>query len=421
MLKRVTLSNGIRLLLVPEKSAKTVATLVLVGAGSLYEKKENNGISHFIEHMFFKGTKKRPTYLEITESLDEVGGVYNAFTSKEYTGYWAKVAVGKEKIAIDWLSDIILNSKIEQKEINKERGVIIEEMNMYKDNPMRYVEDLWENLLYGDQPAGWQIIGTEENVKRFKKNDFMDYLKTHYSAKNTIICVAGKFDEKKIIETIEKYFRRMAKKKTIGREKIKEKQVKPNILSFYKETDQTHLIVGVRAYNLLSEKRYPLDILSVILGGNMSSRLFVSIREKRGLAYYVRTSPEMYTDAGYLASQAGIPHKNLKKVVGLILKEYKRLKKELVPEKELKKAKEYIKGSSLISLEAPDSEASFYGMQELLTGRIETIEEKIRKIEKVTAKEIREVANDIFQPEKLNLALIGPHKNKRELEEILKI
>ncbi len=421
MYKKTILKNGLRIITVPVKNTQAVTVLVLVGAGSKYETKETNGISHFLEHMFFKGTKKRPNSLKIAETLDKIGGAYNAFTGKEYTGYWAKVNSLHLDLALDWVSDIFLNSKIEEKEIKKERGVIIEELNMYLDTPIMYVKDLWEKLLYGNQPAGWLIIGSKENILKFKRRDFLNYKRNHYSAYNTIICVAGNINPEAVEKKIKRYFRNIETIPPKPKLKVIEKQNQPQSLIHFKKTDQAHLCLGVRGYDLFSPKKYAQAVLAVILGGNMSSRLFISVREKRGLAYYIRTSSENATDTGYLVTSAGVKNQEVEKAITLILKEYKLLKTKKISRKELQKAKDYLKGTLSLSLESSDAQASFYAVQELLSQKILTLKEKCAKIDKVTAQDVLEVAQDIFQPEKLNLALIGPFKNKERFQKLLKL
>jgi len=421
MYKKTTQKDGLRIITVPDKNSKATTVLVVVGAGSKYETSKNNGISHFLEHMFFKGTTKRPNNMAIAETLDRVGGVYNAFTSKEYTGYFAKTTKEHFDLALDWVSDIFLHSKIESTELNKEKGVILEEINMYLDAPMQYIGRLWEQLLYGDQPAGWFTIGTKENILSFERKHFIDYLKNQYSSKNTIVCISGNFDQKKAINAAEKAFKPINKAQTKDKIKTEESQGAPGALVHFKKTDQTHLCLGVMGYDLFHPKKYALNILSIILGGNMSSRLFSEIREKRGLAYYIRTESENYTDTGYLCTQAGIPNNAAEKVIGLTLKEYRTIRDKSISQAELKKAKDYLKGVLTLSLESSDSKASFYAAQELLTEEILTLKEKCAKIDKITTKDIRETANDIFCSEKLNLAIIGPHKSEENFKSLLKL
>jgi predicted Zn-dependent peptidase len=421
MFKKIVFKNGLRIITIPVKNTKTATFLVLVGTGSKYETKETSGISHFLEHMFFKGTKNRPSTLDIAETLDKIGGEYNAFTSKEITGFWAKVASQHQDIALDWISDILLNPKLESEEIEKEKGVIMEEMNMHLDTPVAYVGDLWERLLYKDQPAGWDIIGRKESVMELGKEKVADYLKRHYSCQNTVICAAGNINPETIEEKIRKYFKNINKIAPEQKIKVKERQESPESLIHFKKTDQTHLCLGVRAYDIFNPKRYALGLLATILGGNMSSRLFIKIRERRGLAYYIRTVAEGATDTGWLTTQAGVDHKNAEKVIGLILEEYRSFKDKLITKEELKKAKDYTKGSMSLQLEPSDAQTFFYAEQELLKKEILKPEQIFKKIDEVSANDIKKVAQDIFRPEKLNLALIGPFKEKEKFTKLLKI
>jgi len=421
MYKKTILKNGLRIITVPQKNTQAVTVLVLVGTGSKYEKKEINGISHFLEHMYFKGTKKRPSPLAVAESLDKIGGIYNAFTSEEYTGYFAKVDAGHFEIALDWVSDIFLNSLLPEEEAKKEKGVIIEEINMYRDNPMSYVQVLWPKLLYGDQPAGWPVAGEKESVSKIEKTDLVNYVKNQYVASNTILCVAGKIKEKLAVERIKRYFSKIGRTQPKSKPPLIEKQSKPSVLLHYRQTDQTHLCCGVRGYNIFHPQKYSIEILGIILGGMMSSRLFEEIRTKLGIAYYIQTAVSVDTDSGYLVTQAGIDNKNVEKAILTILKEYKKISKIKIPIEELKKAKDHIKGKTILELESSDAQTSFYGLQELLEKKILTPEEIFKKIDKISQNDILKVAKDIFQPQKLNLALIGPFKEKEKFEKLLNL
>jgi predicted Zn-dependent peptidase len=292
---------------------------------------------------------------------------------------------------------------------------------MYLDTPVSYIGDLWEKLLYNDQPAGWLTIGEKKNILKFERGHLLDYFRNHYSTLNTVVCIAGNFNRKEVEKKVKEYFRSLKKKSPKEKLKVIEKQKWPQSLVYYKETDQTHLCLGVRGYNLFQSEKYAQEILATILGGNMSSRLFISVRAEKGLCYYIRTSSEYSTDAGYLVTQAGIPHKNIGKVIDLILKEYNELKTKKLTAQELQKAKDYLKGVSVLSLESSDAQASFYSSQELLSHKILTLEEEFAKIDKVTSDDVQKVAQSIFRPEKLNLALIGPHKDKIKFQKLLKI
>lgn len=419
MYKKVTLENGLRIITVPQKSTQAVTVLVLVATGSKYENKKINGISHFLEHMFFKGTEKRPDKLDIAETLDKIGGIFNAFTGDDYTGYFAKVAADKFELALDWVSDIFLNSLLPDKEAQREKGVIFEEINMLYDNPMSRVGLLWNRLLYGDQPAGWDIAGTKESVSAITRKDLVNYMKSQYVASNTVVCVAGKIDGEETIERVKKYFSKISITSPVEKPKVSELQAEPSILLDYRKTDQTHLCFGARGYNMFHPNKYAQDVLGVILGGMMSSRLFIEVREKLGVAYYIKTSAESNPDTGYLMSQAGVDNHNIEKAVGTIMREYKKISKEKIPPAELQKAKDHIKGKMALLLESSDELAAFYGLQELMEKRILILKEVYNKIDEVSQDDILKVAKEIFQPKNINLAMVGPFKDKKLFEKIL--
>jgi len=421
MYKKITLPNGLRILTMPMANTKTATVLVLVAAGSKYETKNISGISHFLEHMTFKGTKKRPTPLDIAEPLDRVGGNYNAFTSQEYTGYYAKANGKHLDLLLNIISDITLNPNFDQKEINKERGVIIEEINMYEDAPPRKVGDVWEELLYGDQPAGWSTAGQKEIITKLKREDFLKYHEEHYVAPKIVVAVSGMIKPEEVVKKIKTLFGTISDFK--GKEKIpvKESQKKPEAKLVYKKTDQTHIILGGRAYNIFDDRHYAAEVLATILGGGMSSRLFGLLRDKMGAAYYVRTSADESTDTGFLATSAGIDNRRVGEIIAAILEEYKKIKKVKISETELNKAKEHIEGGLILSIETSDELASFYCFQEILKKEILEPEKFIKKIRAVTADDVLEAARDIFQPEKLNLAMVGPFEDKKLFADLLKV
>jgi len=419
MYQKSKLKNGVRIILAPMKSTKTVTVLVVVGTGSKNENAKNRGISHFLEHMFFKGTEKRPSKLAISKELDKVGGAYNAFTGKEHTGFYAKVGSQHCDVALDVISDMLLNSKITTADIESERGTIIEELNMYLDNPLMHIPDLFESLLYQKQSLGYDIIGNRKTIASVKRNNFLDYYKKYYNSDNIVIAIAGNFKEKEIKNKIKKYFNFLNKNKSKKQITADDKQDKPTIFLEYKKTDQTHLCLGVRGYNANHKDKYVLSVLSVILGGNMSSRLSISIVE-RGWAYYIYTSATDYKDVGYFVAQSGVNNKKCLEAIKIILDEFKKVKTEKISAEEIKRAKDYLKGRTNIALESSDAVASFVANQEMDTGKILTPEEKFAKIDTVTADDLQRVARDIFVDDKLNLALIGPFKNKKKFEKILK-
>jgi predicted Zn-dependent peptidase len=424
--KRTTFKNGLRLITAPMKDTNTVTVIVAVAAGSKYESKRINGLSHFLEHMFFKGTKKRSKTKDIAGALDAVGGEFNAYTSQESTAYYAKVDKEHIKLAIDVVSDIFLNSKIDAKEIEKERGVILQEINMYEDNPMMTVGEEFENLLYGDQPAGWKVIGTKENIARVGRKDFVDYRDKFYNASNTVVCVVGNFGEAGetgVVREIGKIFLRLRKGDINKKQKTIENQTESKLKIRRKKTDQAHLVLGFRGYNMFNPDRFALTLLANILGGTMSSRLFLSVRERLGLAYYVRASDDESSDCGYFSVSAGVDtdKKKIEKTVKTIISEIKKMRAKGVSEKELQKAKDNFRGKMALSLESSDDVASYLAGQELGRREIKKPEEILRQIDKVKKDDILRVARDIFVNNKLNLALIGPVEDGKFLEKILKV
>ncbi len=415
------LKNGLRVITVPMKDNPTVTVLVLVEAGSKYEEKRNNGISHFLEHMCFKGTTKRPKALDISKELDAIGSQYNAFTTQEYTGYYAKSDEKHFHQVFDIVSDIYLNSIFPDGEIEKEKGVIIEEINMYEDMPHRHVQDLVMKLLYGDQPAGWNIAGEKKNILSMKRDDFVSYHKEHYLPEATVLVVAGQVTEDEVMKEVNRVFGTLPKGKKGGKLKVKERQTKPQALIDFKKTDQTHFVLGVRTYGLFHRKNSILSVLSGVLGGGMSSRLFVKLREEMGVGYYVRAYNDAYTDHGFLQVSAGVDNKRIEEVIYAVLEECKKLKKYKVPEEELNKVKECIIGNMKLSLESSDDIANFYGGQELLRREIKDLNQKAERIRKVTAGQVQKLAREIFKNKNLNLALIGPFKSDAQFLSILKL
>lgn len=415
------LKNGLQVVTVPNPLVESATTLVLVGAGSRYENRKNNGISHFLEHMAFKGTKSRPTALEIASLMDGIGAESNAFTGKEYTGYYIKAAAKHTTTSLELLADMLSNLLLDKKEIEKERGVILEEINLYEDTPARKIGDLFEELLYGDVPMGWDIAGFKENIKTVTREDFVEYMQSLYSADNMIVLVAGKIDEDKTLATIDKYYGELPYFATKNYESVVEGQKKPQTLLRSKDTEQAHFALGVRTVGYQDRQdRYPLTLLSAILGGGMSSRLFTEIREKRGLAYYVRAYSERYLDVGYLSSFAGVDKNRIDDAIKVVIDEYQKIsKKGSIVEKELEKAKEYISGHFVLDLEDTKSVAVHYGSSLLLENEIELPQETLAQLKAVTLDDIERVAQKYLLPEQLNLAVIGNFKDQSHFQKLL--
>jgi len=420
MVDKTTLKNGLRILTIPQKQANTITVMVTVNAGSRFETPKTNGLSHFLEHMFFKGTKARPTAFDISKIIDGIGGEINAATGKDQTLYYVKTTPKHTEIALDVLSDMLLNSKFEASEINREKGVITEEINMYEDTPIKRVGDIFDELLYGNQPLGWSIIGSKENIKNMTRADFTDYVDSLYLPANIIVAFAGATNSKNTTKLVNKFFAKIASKKPKTRQlATKDTQCQPDVKVYYKKTDQAHMILGARSYNLFHIDRYVVSVLGAILGGGMSSRLFIEVRERRGLAYYVKSETELYQDVGSFITQAGVDLRRIELAIKVICQEYEKIKDKISSE-ELNRAKEYLKGKLLLSLEDTHTLASFYASTWLLEDKIRTPEDIIAEIDRVTKQDIFRVARDIFTPDKLNLAIIGPFKDKEKFEKLLR-
>jgi len=418
--KKKIYKNGLRVITVPMKDNPTVTVLVLVGTGSDYESKEVNGISHFLEHMCFKGTIKRPNSKVISHELDALGCQYNAFTGNEYTGYYAKGDPKNFKQIFDVVSDIYLNSTFPETEMEKEKGVIVEEINMYEDMPASHVTDLFTEVLYGDQPAGRSTLGTKENINKMIRDNFVSYKKSHYVGANTVVIVAGNIANDEVYKEVDKYFKDIKTTNKIKKPKTKDVQNEPKVLIKYKETDQTHFVLGVRSFGIFDEKNMKVSLLAGVLGAGMSSRLFNKLREEMGVAYYVRASNQPSLDHGSFQISAGVNNLRTEEVLKEIIKECNLVMKEKVGEVELEKVKSLIIGNMKMSLEATDDIANFYGGQEVLKGEIKTLEDKIKEIKKVTTSDIQKIAKIIFKTKNLNLAIIGPFKDDAKFKEILK-
>ena len=407
--QRTILRNGLRVLTIPMPSFESATVLVMAKAGSRYENKKNNGISHFLEHMAFKGTKKRPSAMDISTLVDGMGGEFNAFTGKESTGYYIKSSAAHVDLSMDILSDMLQNSLFVASEIEKEKGVILEEINLYEDTPSRRISDVYERLLYKDTPLGWNIDGEKSVVKSIQRQDFMDYMSSFYSAHNIGVVVAGGVNVAKTRELVEKYFGKMKDFDTLSYTKVVENQERPEVLLKHKKTEQVNIAIGVRTVPHGHKDRYPLSLLAAILGGGMSSRLFHEVREKRGLAYYVRSSSDHYQDCGSLVSMSGVDPKRVDEAIKVILGEYGKIRnsKSEIRNDELKKAKEFLKGHLVLELEDSRCVAGFYASQELLEDKVDNPEEVLAKIDRVTMDDVSRAAKKYLVEKTLNLAIIG--------------
>ena len=415
--ERTTLTNGTRVLTAPMAHAQSVSCFVMFAAGSRYERRDESGIAHFAEHLFFKGTDRRPTARDIATEIDSIGGEFNAFTGKEVTAYYVKCAADTRDVALDVLVDMIRHSRFDTEEIEREKGVIVEEMNMYADTPRSYIGNVWERHLYGDQPLGWDIIGTEETVRAATRETFLGYLERWYRPERMIVGLGGRIGEG-LVERLEELLGDIPGEPTGSPERVELPESKPAVRIHTKQSDQAHLVIGARAYPHGHPDRYVLQLLSTVLGGGMSSRLFTEVRERRGLAYYVYSGASSYADAGTLAAQAGVDLKRIDEAVETIITELRRIADEPVPAEELEKARAFTKGRFVLGLESPHATIMFGLRREVLEGRAAEPEEVLAGLDAVTGEDIQRVAADILGGE-LRLAVIGPFDEPERFERLL--
>ncbi|HXK40365.1 MAG TPA: pitrilysin family protein [Candidatus Paceibacterota bacterium] len=418
--KRTVLRNGIRLLTIPMRGVPTVTAMVLVEAGSRYESAKDNGLSHFLEHMCFKGTTRRPSAKLIAIELETLGAEYNAFTGEEFTGYWAKARIKHFTDILDVVADLYLDPLLPQKELEKERGVIIEEINMYEDLPQVRVQWLLDELMYDGQPAGRPIVGPKENILRFMRRDFARYRTAHYTGTKTAVIIAGGLSNREMTTAAEAAFAGAPKGKRALRATTKERQAAPAFRQKERQTDQTHFVIGFRSYALSDKRQSAARLLAGVLGKGMSSRLFHRLREEMGVCYYIKATQESMTDTGVLKIFAGVNTRRVEEVIGVIMEELRAIRDTEVPKGELERVKEMIIGAIALGLETSDQVADWYH-EEILRQPLETPAEAIRKIRVVTAKDVQKAARDIFVDPKLNLALIGPKRDLGKLKKTARI
>ena len=417
--ERRTLANGVRVLTAPLAHAESVSCVIMLAAGSRYETRDTNGIAHFAEHMFFKGTERRPQSRDITTEIDAIGGEFNAFTGKEYTGYYVKCAGPSRDTALDVLVDMLRHSKFDPEEIEREKGVIVEEMNMYFDTPRDFISGLYDDLLYGDQPLGWDIIGRKDTVRGATRDTFLQYIDRWYKPERMVVGVAGQVGDD-LMPRLEELLGDLPASSTGAPEPV---AVGANggarVKVHTKASDQAHLCLGVRSYPLVHPDRYALQLLTTVLGGGMSSRLFLEVRERRGLAYYVFGINNAYTDAGSLYAQAGVDINRIDEAVETIVAELTRIAEEPVPPDELAKARNSAKGRFVLQLESPHGLLMFGLRREVLEGRAVEPSEVLEQLDAVTAEDVQRVAQDVIGSNGLNLALIGPFDDAERFEKLL--
>ena len=415
MFQKTVLQNGLRVVTVEKPESHSIASGVFVKAGSRNEEPKINGISHFLEHMVFKGTKKFPTQLAVSEAIEGVGGELNAWTDQDHTFYHNKVPQTQLARSLEVLSEMLLHPLLRQEDINREKGVIVEEINRKQDNPASHVWELITDTLWPHQPLGMPVLGTKETVTGFSSKDFRAYMGSWYEPKNMILVVAGKTTHEAVLKEAEKRFGALANRKVDKIVGAQELQEEPRVMIHTKKTDQAHLIIGFHALSYADPDRYAFDVMNTVLGQGMSSRLFMRIREEKGLAYHIHSQDENYQDTGGLFIQAGLNLGKLQHAVEAIVEELRKLKEESVGKSELTRVKQFIRGTVEMSVDDTESMSVWFGKGELFEPEIKTPQEVIQLIEKVTPEDIQRVAGRVFQPQKAGLALIAPVKESKQL------
>jgi predicted Zn-dependent peptidase len=406
--ERRMLGNGLRVLTAPLDHAQSVACFVMLAAGSRYERAENRGIAHFAEHMFFKGTDRRPTSRDLTTIIDGIGGEFNAFTSKEYTGYYVRCAGDDRDTALDVLLDMLRHSKFDPDEIEREKGVILEEMNMYIDTPRDHIGTVYETLIFGDNPLGWETLGTKETIRGANRDTFVDYVDEWYTPDRMVVGVSGKVGEglEPMLEELLGDMTRNGDRRPAAADLPL--GAGPHVSVYEKAADQAHLVLGVPSYPIDHPDRYALQLLSTVLGGGMSSRLFIEVRERRGLAYYVHGLNHSYTDAGSLYAQAGVDLTRIDEAISVIVEQFELMASEPVPAEELEKARSLAKGRFVLQTESPQGLILFGLRREVLEGEAVEPEQLLAALDAVTVEDVQRVAQDLISRDKVRLAVIGP-------------
>ncbi len=417
--ERTNLSNGLRVVTAPLPHAQSVACYIMLSAGSRYENASNRGIAHFAEHMFFKGTEKRPTSRDLTTIVDGMGGEFNAFTSKEYTGYYIRCAGAERDTALDVLVDMLRNSKFDAGELEREKGVILEEMNMYFDTPRDYVSSVYEELLFGDNPLGWETLGKRETIKAATRETFVDYLDHWYTPARMVVGVAGMVGDDlhtRLEDLLGDLGGNGAGSPVPA---VVDRSSEPRVRVHRKDSDQAQICIGVPSYELTHPDRYALQLLGTVLGTGMSSRLFLEVRERRGLAYYIYGLNSAYTDAGTLYAQGGVDIKRVEEAITVIVEQFRGMASEVVPADELEKARALAKGRFVLQTESPNGLLLFGLRREVLEGKAAEPEELLDGLDAVTAEDVLRVAQDVIGNGRLRLAVIGPFDDADRFEKLL--
>ncbi|PJA45043.1 hypothetical protein CO174_05380 [Candidatus Uhrbacteria bacterium CG_4_9_14_3_um_filter_50_9] len=415
-IEQFTLDNGMRIVLAPASGTDTVSVLVLVRVGSRYEYAKINGACHFIEHMMFKGTRRRPTAQHISRTLDSIGADFNAFTGKNYTGYYVKVDKRHLELGIDLLDDMLFASKMDADEMNRERGAIIEEIHMYEDNPMMHVDDLLEQEMFTGS-LGWEIAGTPKIIREIDRDEMYGFYKQYYQPSNMVLVIAGNIDRRVRAWIDDRFGKR--KRGTADRttfEPVTFPTAKgPRARIQKKQTEQIQLALGFPSIGYQDERNAAVKLLVTILGGNMSSRLFTEVRERKGLAYFVRALHSNYEETGVLMIRAGLDKERLDVAVKTIMKEVSKMKRERVSAKELRAAKDFLRGQLAIKLEDSFERAQWYAGERTFQSQVQSPQSRLKQIDAVTPAQIQAVAKEILNEQVMSVAAVGPFKSASEL------
>lgn len=421
MYQRTVLDNGLRIVSSSMPHIRSVCICIFIGAGSRYEAAEQAGLSHFVEHLCFKGTVRRPTAKELSEAIDGVGGILNGGTDKELTVYWAKVARPHFPLALDLLVDMIRNSKFDPVDIESERKVIVEELNMCLDSPQSRVDMLIDEVIWPAQPLGRDVAGSKETVATVDRSMILNYLSHLYLPNNTVVAVAGDISHNEVVDSVIEILGDWHDGVTASWSPADNDQSSPRFVTEQRKTEQAHLCLAVRGIPHDHPDRFALDLLNLILGEGMSSRLFLEIRERLGLAYDVNSQISHFHDSGAVNVCAGVDPKRVEDAIEAILRELVKLREDQVPEAEITKARELGKGRLTLRMEDTRSVAGWIGGQELLTGRIRTVDEVVSILDAITADDLQRMAQELFQTNRLCLALVGPSRRERRVERLLKL
>lgn len=421
MYQKTTLNNGLRILTSSMPHVRSVSVSILVGAGSRYEIDQQAGISHFVEHILFKGSRRRPSSREIAEAIESIGGVLNGGTDKELTIYWAKIMDSHLELSIDVLADLLRQPLFEPAEAEKERQVIIEEINMSMDSPQQRVNMLIDEVIWPDQILGQDVAGSKETVSTITMEMIRDYWACQYGPANTVVSIAGNVQQEEVESIVGRLFDDWPQTNSTAWFPAQDAQDKPKLQVEHRDTEQSHICLALRGLSNQHPDRFIFDILNVILGEGMSCRLFRELREKKGLAYDVHSYVSHFYDSGSLTVYAGVNPTNVEAATEAILGELAQLRDIPVIESELTKAKEMVKGRLVLRMEDSRSVSSWFASQELLLGKIQTIDEVIETVEAITPEDLIRVTSDLFHSQGLNLAVVGPNPNENHLASLLKL